>query len=594
MWYFYVAINISIMLPKKPSIKKYKFKELKTFASDEWMANASKNYRSVFDKAEVNYLRAEFSFYNKLFDKKNWKCKVLMKCYELTDDIRREICALETEREVKVDENIVFVRDGWGNAAEGAYWKKGEYAWVAYIDDEQVGEAKFYVNDIAKVTQENNAYFDIDYVKFFAGDYNGWQRKERTYLKKFSRGETQYVWVEARIRNKVDLDWNYELFFNFYNGAGILKGQILRTGKIASDRKDFRYTFDVGWGNDVVGSWKSDWYTVEIVFMDCLTAVVPLELGEKNEEGIPARVDRIPKYKTKRVQDTNIINNAFEDLIDKVTEPNNEKEIKSSNIVKENNLEKLGYQSFPLPTQLKSFFSEVLKGSEDYLALKGQKLWISLDLSLPDNIFFKYVDQQSGKNISLEDIQSVLAEYLASVRKANLLLELLKRNSAPEAQMLSYRIKLMELRVAELEAMLENEKKDKSKLLLLLDKSLGQSQSQSPSVHIQSVGVFNQAANSQNVNFEGSQHISHGISVEELNVIINNLNDLLTKAQIDPGTKRLIEDDLEAIKQEASKEMPDKSKVTKLFEGVQKITKYVTLGTEFIEGMKGLWHTIAG
>ena len=47
--------------------KNYKFKELKVFSSDEWMANATKKYRTGFDKMETTYIRAEFSFYNKLF-----------------------------------------------------------------------------------------------------------------------------------------------------------------------------------------------------------------------------------------------------------------------------------------------------------------------------------------------------------------------------------------------------------------------------------------------------------------------------------------------------------------------------------------------
>ena len=47
---------------------RYKFKSLLTYGSDEWMANSSKKYRTVFDKDETTYIRAEFAFYNKLFD----------------------------------------------------------------------------------------------------------------------------------------------------------------------------------------------------------------------------------------------------------------------------------------------------------------------------------------------------------------------------------------------------------------------------------------------------------------------------------------------------------------------------------------------
>jgi SpoVK/Ycf46/Vps4 family AAA+-type ATPase len=269
-------------------VKKYKAKELRTFASDEWMAGATKKYRKVFDKAETTYIRVEFSFYNKLFDEENWTCTTILKCFDLTDGKKTEICSLETPREVKMDENIVYIRDGWGNATEGAYWKKGEYSWEAYIDNELVSEAKFVINDVAKVTIENNPYFEVEYIKLFTGDFNRWESTApRTYLKKIKRETTQYVWVEAKIKNKVNLDWNYEIFFNFFDDAYQLKGQVQREGKVEKDKLDYSYTFDVGWGNEVPGSWKDEKYAVEILFMDTMVAMVEFEAGAEDEEGIP-------------------------------------------------------------------------------------------------------------------------------------------------------------------------------------------------------------------------------------------------------------------------------------------------------------------
>jgi SpoVK/Ycf46/Vps4 family AAA+-type ATPase len=271
-------------------VKKYKFKELRTFSSDEWMAGATKKYRKVFDKAETTYIRAEFSFYNKLFDEGDWSCTVLLKCFNLTGGQKVEMCSLDTKRDVKTDENIVYLRDGWGNATEGAYWKAGEYSWEAYIDGELVGETKFHINDVAKVTVSNNPYFDVEYIKFFSGDFNGWGQKDRKYLKKFDRSKTQYVWVEFRLRNKLAVEWQYELFFNFFDDAYHLKGQVMREGKIPAGKLDFRYTFDVGWGNDSIGSWKDDKYIVEIVFMDTLIAIASFDCGAADEEGIPELV----------------------------------------------------------------------------------------------------------------------------------------------------------------------------------------------------------------------------------------------------------------------------------------------------------------
>ncbi|CAN5431272.1 hypothetical protein BH09BAC5_BH09BAC5_10670 [soil metagenome] len=268
-------------------MKKFKAKELRTFASDEWMAGSTKKYRKIFDKAETTYIRVEFSFYNKLFDEEAWSCTTSLKCFDLAGGGKKEMCSLETKRDIKIDENIVFIRDGWGNASEGAYWKKGSYVWEAYIDNELVSEAKFTINEVAKVTVENNPYFSVDYIKVYVGDINGWEKPERKYLKKIKRETTQYVWIEAKIKNKVNVDWDYELFFNFFDDAHQLKGQVQREGNVEAAKLDFSYTFDVGWGNEVAGSWKDDKYSMEILFMDTMIAMVEFEAGNEEEEGIP-------------------------------------------------------------------------------------------------------------------------------------------------------------------------------------------------------------------------------------------------------------------------------------------------------------------
>ena len=51
-----------------PEYKKFKFRELKVYASTEWLADNKKKYRQVFDRYETTYVYAELSFYNKHFD----------------------------------------------------------------------------------------------------------------------------------------------------------------------------------------------------------------------------------------------------------------------------------------------------------------------------------------------------------------------------------------------------------------------------------------------------------------------------------------------------------------------------------------------
>ncbi len=266
---------------------RYKFKSLLTYGSDEWMANSSKKYRTVFDKDETTYIRAEFAFYNKLFDEEDWKCKVTLKAFDITNNKREELCSLDKDVEVSKFENVIYVRDGWGNKDAGAFWTKGNYSWEAYIDGKLVGTQPFYINEIGLVTADKNPYFSVEYIKLYNGNAEGWKQeaKDRVYYQTISRQDTKYLWAEIKITNLTDKDWNYELFLNYYDDAGQHKAIITRNGRIESGKKDWTYTFDIGWGTDDGGSWKDDKYTIELVFMDALVAAATFYCGSTFIEG---------------------------------------------------------------------------------------------------------------------------------------------------------------------------------------------------------------------------------------------------------------------------------------------------------------------
>src|SRR5688572_17527586 len=138
--------------PETPASKtvttKYKFKEMKVHSSDEWMADGTKKYRQVYDRHETTHMRVELSFFNKLFDEEEWEATVCTKCFFVAAGQQTELCNLVQKRKILKDENIVYIRDSWGNPTPGAYWLKGNYIWVAFIDDVKIGEATFYVEDV--------------------------------------------------------------------------------------------------------------------------------------------------------------------------------------------------------------------------------------------------------------------------------------------------------------------------------------------------------------------------------------------------------------------------------------------------------------
>jgi AAA+ superfamily predicted ATPase len=269
----------------KPAAAKYKFKELKIHSSDEWMADGTKKYRQVYDRYETTYMRAELSFFNKLFDEDEWEASVNLKCFFVNGSQHRELCNLTQKRKVLKDENIVYIRDSWGHGTPGSYWMKGNYIWEAYIDDVKIGETKFYVEDVGIAKPGENLYFDVEGIKLFEGDGQGASLAQKKYLNTFSKKETRYVWGEFTFKNKAASDYYAELSFNFFDDAGQPKGRSVRLIYVQANTVGQVYSAFPAWGSETPGTWIDDTYTMEVVFMDNLIATVAFKVGDTFEEG---------------------------------------------------------------------------------------------------------------------------------------------------------------------------------------------------------------------------------------------------------------------------------------------------------------------
>lgn len=263
--------------------KRYKFKSLQTFCNNEWMVNNLKRYRAAFDKAEIDYIRVELAIYNKLFDEEDWAGKVNLKCMDLTG--KHEYCNREVSIQVKKEENIFYVRDGWGVETKGGFWKKGSYKWQAYIDHVLLGEKVFYVNDVGLVDTHANPYLEVEQIRLFNGNVDGWMEQSRKYLKTFNKKTAKYVWAEVKFKNLSSLDYHYEIFMNFYDDAGQPKASVVQTGFVEAGKENFSYSFEKAWGSDVPGVWTDDKYLLEIVFNDVLVGAITFNCTETEEEG---------------------------------------------------------------------------------------------------------------------------------------------------------------------------------------------------------------------------------------------------------------------------------------------------------------------
>jgi SpoVK/Ycf46/Vps4 family AAA+-type ATPase len=269
------------------SDKNYKHKSLKVFSSSEWMVDSTKKYRCVFDKAEISYLRVEFSFYNKKFDEEDWNSKVILKAIKKSDKGNEEIFNLPKDIAVSKNDNIVIIYESWGVENTGGFWKPGTYVCEAYLDGILVGSQDFYIYDVGLVSNIDNPYFETVAIKFYEGGFDGWNQSNRKYLTQFNLDTTKYVWVEISVKIKTSKAFNLEYFINFYDDAWQHKAKIDTVKFIDSGSKDKLIVLERGWGNTSPGSWKDNQYFVEAVFMDTLFASATFKAGDAEIEGVP-------------------------------------------------------------------------------------------------------------------------------------------------------------------------------------------------------------------------------------------------------------------------------------------------------------------
>lgn len=267
-------LNIQHTLP-------YKFKELKVYASTEWLDDNKKKYRQVFDRYEVAYIYAELSLYNKRFDDQPWNLQIQLKCFDIKNS-RKPLCVLNFDREIFPSDPIVYIREGWGNVSHGAFWKKGTYYWEAWLDDQKLATTYFYVEDVglhANMDDLVSSYLHVQSVKFYEGPFDNVDDDKRTYLSQFSEANTRYVFAEVNFNNNnLNSNWHNELIFKFYNSSKELKGQISRLSVIPKQTEFIVVTG--GWGSNAKGSWAKGKYYVEVVFLNTILASANFTIDE--------------------------------------------------------------------------------------------------------------------------------------------------------------------------------------------------------------------------------------------------------------------------------------------------------------------------
>ncbi len=291
-----------MIFKKNKSGKKFKFDSLNVYAYDRTL-DGKKKFRQVYESAELTYVSAEISIFNKLFDEEDWEADFKLIAYKI--DSKNEpllLCEQEETIMVSKEDNIFKYSFGWGNDKQGEFWKQGEYEWEAYIFDELVASSRFFVEEGGKFKSGNNKYLTVQALNTYEAPEEDVDINERVFLKSFNVETTRYIMGELKFKNLLSHEWRCELFFNIYDDTGMLINSD-STIVIVDPGDGTRKVFDIsgGWGPDT-GSWIEDNYTMEVTFMDEVVAIIPFTVGKKD-------IERISEYEALLNSDVSSIYN---------------------------------------------------------------------------------------------------------------------------------------------------------------------------------------------------------------------------------------------------------------------------------------------
>lgn len=274
------------MSKAKPILENLKSKEVILYCGEPGYSKNKMKNRTVFDEDEIDFLYAEFSFYNKQFDENEWSANFSFKLIRIIDNGQEVDIIFEKDayKTVTPTENLVTISDYPSDS--GQCWMQGEFAYQVWFENKLLAEKIFYIESAGKVTGENNPYFDFLSLKLFEGAHPLPIVDDRKYLTRFRDDATRYIWIEFEILNKFrNIDWKGEFFFNLYNSAKELVETISVIEDVFTNSRNNNFTVFAKRGNNTEVTWEKDNYTLEIVFMDTFIASASFEVASSEHKG---------------------------------------------------------------------------------------------------------------------------------------------------------------------------------------------------------------------------------------------------------------------------------------------------------------------
>jgi hypothetical protein len=318
---------------------------------------------------------------------------------------------------------------------------------------------------------------------------------------------------------------------------------------------------------------------------------------ERQREELRALEERriwTQKESDERLRDLNLL------MLNKLKEAEDERTERSSG----------GYIILDLPDNMRSLFSDLLKGFEDYAKLKGYHIIFSVDNSIPHKIAFKFTIQDDGVNVSTTTVRKDIREYIEKVKSGESFDNLPVVISPEEHSLVSTTLKN---RISFLQHNYNLEKNAREHYERLFAKlsSSPNGFGHQPTIFIQTGGVNNPrnllANNSSNIlqgeevlyenNSDNSDHSQITISnsfnkrKEQITKLKEVIDLLKQEKEINEEDKQNLITNFDKIKEELTdEETPNKSMIYKWFSNTKRILENVVLAHHTNEAIHWIYE----
>lgn len=272
-----------------------------------------------------------------------------------------------------------------------------------------------------------------------------------------------------------------------------------------------------------------------------------------------------------------------------------------------------GYITLDMPDKLKTLFSDVMKGFEEYARLKGYEVAFSVDSSVFGKVAFKFNFRNHEHETDSQSIRLDIQEYIEKVKSGGHFDDLPLVISRQEHNLLSTTLKN---RINFLQHSYHLEKNTREYYEKFISQIMNSKQSfiPLPAIYIQTGGVSQPrhlvANNSANI-LQGEDQLFENNGNQSINLSVtishsfNKRKDQITKLdeiiktlrqekEITPNIRDRLITNFDKVKEElADEEQPDGAKIAKWLTNTKKILENIVLAHHLTEAIRWIYDSLS-